>query len=157
LNPLLFYASVATEFNNFSVGGDIKHELAEKGKLKDYNFGLAYKFDNLSLSATVEKKLSTVKLDIHQKVNNDTSVAYEFLHNLCDKKCENFDVSAGFDHKLDSESSVKGNLKMSGVASVSYQVKVKPEVKLIFSLENSFQDLPNDGKIGFEISYEPSD
>jgi len=46
---------------------------------------------------------------------------------------------------------------MSGVASVAYKFKLKPELTLTVSLENSVKELSADGKIGFEVSYESSD
>jgi len=150
-------ASAAAHYEDLSVGGDIKYELEDQRRVKEYNFGLAYKIDQLQIAALVEKNLSTAKIGIHHKVNNKTCLAYEFSHNLIDKNCDNFDVTAGFAHKIDYESDVKVNLKMSGVASIAYKVKVKPEVTLTVSLENSVKELANDGKIGFEVAYESYD
>jgi len=49
-------ASAAAHYEDFSVGGDIKYELEDQRRVKDYNFGVAYKIQDLHLAAIVEKK-----------------------------------------------------------------------------------------------------
>jgi len=150
-------SSAAFHYEDFSVGGDIKYELEDKRRVRDYNFGAAYKFQDLSVIAQVEKSLSIAKLGVLHKVNKNTSLAYQFSHELCDSKKDSFEVTAGFGHQIDSDSSVKANLQMAGVATVAYKVKVKPEVTFTISLENSVKEISGNGKIGFAISYEPTD
>jgi len=105
--------------------------------------------------AIVEKSLTNAKLGVEHKVDSKTVIGFEFSHKL--KKSEPFVIQAGFSRVLDDQSNVRAKLLSTGVASVAYQVKVKPEVTATVSLEMSAKELSNVGKIGFELAFEPLD
>jgi hypothetical protein len=155
---------LAAKYEDFSAGFDfqlefpkeVKEEKEEAAPLfKNYNFGATYQTNNLLLAALVEKSLTSAKLGVEHKVNDKTTLGFEFSHKL--KKSEPFVVQAGFSRVLDQESNVRAKLLSTGVASVAYQVKVKPELKATVSLEMSAKELSNVGKIGFELAFEPLD
>jgi hypothetical protein len=122
---------------------------------KNFNFGLTYTTENLLLAALVEKSLTNAKLGVVHTVDKCTTLGFEFSHKL--KKNEPFQVTAGFSRKLDDQSNVRVKLLATGVASIAYQVKVKPDVTATVSLEASVKELSNIGKIGVELSFEPLD
>jgi len=52
---------------------------------KGYNFGATYRPGDLSLTVLVQESLSNALFGVHHKVNDKTTVAFEFKH-LLDKK-----------------------------------------------------------------------
>jgi len=159
INPYLFSGSMALHLEEFTVGGDAEFEFKEKKEgseyLRNYNFGGSYKNDNLHIVSTVVDKLSKANLGIVHKINKNTTLGFEFTHKLS-KNSEPFEVQVGVSHKLDDQSSFKGKLLSSGLLSASYQVKVKPELNVTVSLETSAKE-KTEGKIGFELAFEPLD
>jgi len=136
-----------------------KKDEKKKNLLKNYNFGLTYQNENLLLAALVEKSLSTAKIGVQHSVDKKTTLGFEFLHKL--KKDEKdktaFQVSAGFSREIDDQSNVRAKLLSTGIVSVAYQVKIKPDVTATVSLEQNMKELSKEGKIGVELSFEPLD
>jgi len=122
---------------------------------KNFNFGATYQTQNLLLLALVEKSLTNARLGVEHKVDSKTTLGFEFSHKL--NKSEPFVVQAGFSRVIDDQSNVKAKLLSSGVGSLAYQVKVKPELTATVSLEMSAKELSNVGKIGFELAFETLD
>jgi len=103
----------------------------------------------------LKKSLTNARLGVEHKVDSKTTLGFEFSHKL--NKSEPFVVQAGFSRVIDDQSNVKAKLLSSGVGSLAYQVKVKPELTATVSLEMSAKELSNVGKIGFELAFEPLD
>jgi len=166
LNPVLLTPSLAFHLEDFSLGfeSEIEFEGKEEGKdtkkegkdfFRDYNIGASYKTDNLQIVATVVNKLSDANLGLVHKINKNTQLGFELSHKLS-KQAEPFKVQVGIHSVLDDQSNIKAKLLSSGLLSVAYQVKVKPELTATLSLETSAKEI-SDGKIGVELSYEPLD
>jgi len=133
----------------------LKKEGVEKDLFKNYNFGATYRTTNLLIAAMVVEKLEKVNLGLVHNVNDRTAVGFEYSLKLT-KKPSPFSVQLGITHKIDDQSNVKGKLLSdTGLASIAYQVKVKPDVTATISLETSAKEISN-GKVGFELSFEPS-
>jgi len=89
LNPFLIAGALALHYEDVSIGGDLQYEVEEKKPdaphFKGYNFGATYRPGDLSLTVLVQESLSNALFGVHHKVNDKTSVAFEFKH-LLDKK-----------------------------------------------------------------------
>jgi len=164
LNPILLTPSLAFHLEDFSVGFESEIEIEDDKKetkkdtkefFRDYNFGASYKTDNLQIIATVINKLSDANLGIVHKINKNTQLGFELTHKLS-KTAEPFKVQVGVHSVIDDQSNIKAKLLSSGLLSVAYQVKVRPELTATLSLETSAKEI-SDGKIGVELSYEPLD
>jgi len=128
----------------------------EKEKIfKNYNFGGTLKTQNLLLVALIEKSFTNAKFGLQHEVDTKTTFGVEFSHKL--DKTQPFNVQVGLLRKIDESSSVKTKLLSSGLASASYEVKIREDLKATISLEASVKELSKDGKIGFELSFEPLD
>jgi len=143
---------------NFQKKKDEKEEKKDDKKekiFKNFNFGATYQSENLLLAAIVEKSFTNAKLGVSHSVDKNTTLGFEFSHKL--KKSEPFNVTVGVSRKIDEQSNVRAKLLSTGIASVAYQVNVKPDVIATVSLEASVKELSNIGKIGVELSFEPLD
>lgn len=162
LNPFRVIASASATYEGLSLGAQgifnaYPKPATTKELLKDYAFGVNYRANDLTLAAQLVNKGQVVKIGYRQDIDRDTAIAVEFNHNLIKQKDQpDSTFVAGFQRKLNFDSTVKGKIASTGNTQFSYKTRINPDLTTVVSVEVPDVKAVNGAKVGFGFTYEPT-